>query len=105
MKHVVFKLGVVLYPRVIVNSFDSRPRQLRINNRVEFYCIKVDLLFRLLKPGFHYPSLRPELTARVDDDRFPLPVNTGRVDGRAFSLAELTDRQHGPSTRVVETGL
>jgi len=40
-----------------------------------------------LKPGFHYPSWRPELTG----DRFPLPVNTGR--------------QHGPSTRVVETGL
>ena len=29
----------------------------------------------------------PELTG----DRFPLPVNTGRVDGRAFPrLAELT---------------
>jgi len=24
-------------------------------------------------------------------DRFPLPVNTGRVDGRAFPLAELTE--------------
>ena len=51
----------------------------------------------LVKPGFHYSSWRP--------DRFPLPVNTGRVDGRAFPLAELTDRQHGPSTRLVETGL
>ena len=30
-----------------------------------------------VKPGFHYPSWRPELTG----DRFPLPVNTGRVDG------------------------
>jgi len=30
---------------------------------------------------------------------------TGRVDGRAFPLAELTGRQHGPSTRLVETGL
>jgi len=29
-----------------------------------------------VKPGFHYPSWRPELT----DDRFQLPVNTGRVD-------------------------
>jgi len=38
-------------------------------------------------------------------DRFPLPVNTGRVDGCAFPLAELTGRQLGPSTRVVETGL
>ena len=46
-----------------------------------------------LKPGFHYPSWRPELTG----DRFPLPVNTGRVDGRAFPLAELT----APSTRAV----
>jgi len=26
-------------------------------------------------------------------DRFPLPVNTGRVDGRAFPLAELTGRR------------
>ena len=52
-----------------------------------------------LKPGFHYPSWRPELTG----DRFPLPVNNGRVDGRVFLLAELTGRQHGPSTRLVET--
>ena len=37
--------------------------------------------------------------------RFPLPFNTGRVDGRAFPLAESTGRQHGPSTRLVETGL
>ena len=40
-----------------------------------------------LKPGFHYPSWRPELTG----DRV-----TG--DGRAFPLAELTGRGH-PSTR------
>jgi len=43
-------------------------------------------------------------------DRFSLPINTGRVDGRAFPLAELTGRITGhpslePSTRVVETGL
>jgi len=31
-------------------------------------------------------------------------VNTGRVDGRAFPLAELTARQHGPCSRVMETG-
>jgi len=30
----------------------------------------------------------PELTG----DQFPIPVNTGRVDGRAFPLAELTGR-------------
>ena len=34
----------------------------------------------------------PELTG----DRFPLPVNTGRVDGRAFPLAELTGRHRSP---------
>jgi len=28
-------------------------------------------------------------------DRFPLPVNTGRVDGRAFPLAELTGHGEG----------
>jgi len=62
----------------------------------------------------------PELTG----DRFPLPVNTSRVDGRAFPLVELTGRvdsdrlstwlvetctltgngNRSPSTRVVETG-
>jgi len=36
-------------------------------------------------------------------DRFPLPVNTGRVDGRAFPLAELTGRGH-PLTRAVNSG-
>ena len=45
------------------------------------------------KPGFHYPSWRPELTARVDGWPVSLPVNTGRVDGRAFPLTELTGRQ------------
>ena len=42
-----------------------------------------------VKPGFHYPSWRLELT--------------GRVDGRAFPLAELTGRVNGPPTRLVET--
>jgi len=39
----------------------------------------------------------PELMARVNcpGDRFPLPVNMGRVDRRAFTLAELTGHQHG----------
>ena len=39
-----------------------------------------------LKPGFHYPSWRHEVTAGVDG----WPVST--------------TRQHGPSTRLVETG-
>jgi len=53
------------------------------------------------KQSFHYPSWRPELTAELTGDRFPLPVNTGRVDGRVVS----TSRVDGPSTRLVETGL
>ena len=49
-----------------------------------------------LKPGFHYPSWRPELTARVDE----WPVSITRQHGR-----KPVTRQLGPSTRVVETGL
>jgi len=48
------------------------------------------------KSSFHYPSWRPELTG----DRFPSPVNTGSVDGRAFPLAELTGRV----SRAVNSG-
>ena len=44
------------------------------------------LLLAWVKPGFHYPSWRPELTARVDG----WPVNI--------------TRQHGPCWRVMETG-
>jgi len=51
-----------------------------------------------LKSGFYYPSSRPEFTG----DRFPLPVDTGRVNGRAKPV---TRQLLGPSTRVVETGL
>ena len=43
------------------------------------------------EPPAWFPSQRPELTG----DRFPLPINTGRVDGHAFPLAELTGRQFG----------
>ena len=38
------------------------------------------------------PSKRPKFTG----DRFPLPINMGRVDGRAFPLSEVTGRQHCP---------
>ena len=54
-----------------------------------FYCLFVvgfDICL-WLKPGFHNPSWRPELTARVDG--WPVSIT----------------RQFGPSTRVVETGL
>ena len=50
------------------------------------------MTYASVKPGFHYPSWRPELTARVDGWPVSFPVNTGRVDGRAFPLTELTGR-------------
>ena len=65
-----------------------------------------------IKPGFHYPSWRPELTARVDG--WPVSItrqHDSRVDRRAFPLVELTGRvdgltraQHGPCWQVMETG-
>jgi len=56
--------------------------------------IHIQTLQLCLKPGFHYPSWRPELTAQVDG----LPVSITRqhsVDGRVFPLAELTGRVDG----------
>jgi len=72
-----------------------------------------------IRPG--RPETRRELQHAARDPKIPgncltqsgfefgepflaeLPVNTGRVARRAFPLAELTGRQHGPSTRLVET--
>jgi len=54
-----------------------------------------------LKPGFHYPSWRPELTARVDG----WPISITRQHGPCWRVMETVTRQLGPSTRVVETGL
>ena len=56
--------------------------------------------YLLIKPGFHYPSWRPELTARVDG----WPVSISRVDGPSTRLMETRARQHGPCWRVMETG-
>jgi len=54
-----------------------------------------------VKPGFHYPSWRPELTARVDG----WPVSIARqCDGPSTRLMETRTRQHGPCWRVMETG-
>ena len=53
-----------------------------------------------VKPGFHYPSWRPELTARVDG----WPVSITRQHGPCWRGRVSTSRD-GPSTRVVETGL
>jgi len=55
------------------------------------------LLGLWLKPGFHYPSWRPKLTARLDG----WPVSITRQHGRTFPLAELTGRV---STRAVNSG-
>jgi len=49
-----------------------------------------------VKPGFHGPSTRPELTGV----QFPLPVNTGRVDGPCSRVMETAH----PSTRAVYSG-
>jgi len=62
-----------------------------------------------LKPGFYYPSWRPELTARVDG----WPVSITRQHGPCWRARVSTSRvdvvlmarQLEPSTRVVETGL
>ena len=59
---------------------------------------------RSLKPGFHYPSWRPELTARVDG----WPVSITRKHGPCWRARVSTSRVDGPSTRpvltVMETG-
>ena len=68
----------------------------------------------LLKPGFHYPSWRPELTALVDGWPVSITskqgpcwqarVSTSRVNGPSTWLVETHTRQHGPCWRVMETG-
>ena len=52
----------------------------------------------LLKPGFHYPSWRPELTARVDG----WPVSITRQ--HRWRARVSTSRVDGPSTRPVNSG-
>ena len=68
----------------------------------------------MVKPGFHYPSWRPELMARVE--RWPVSitrqygpcwqacVSTSRVDGLSTRLVEMRARQHHPCWQVMETG-
>jgi len=52
-----------------------------------------------LKPGFHYPSWRPELTARVDG----WPVSITRQHGPCWRARVSTSRVDGPSTRPVNS--
>jgi len=73
------------YYTAMVRSQDSLTLTLQLVTSI------ITMAHNNVKPGFHYPSWWPELTG----DRFPLPVNMGRVDGRAFTLAELTGRQLG----------
>jgi len=64
----------------------------------------------MLKPGFHYPSWRPELTARVDGWLVSITcqhgpcwrarVSTSRVDGPCWRVMETSHR----STRAVNSG-
>jgi len=54
-----------------------------------------------IKPGFHYPSWRPELTALVDG----WSVSITRQHGPCWRARVSTSPVDGPSTRVVETGL
>jgi len=53
-----------------------------------------------LKPGIHYPSWRPESTARVDG----WPVSITHQHGLSTQLVETRARHHGPCWRVMETG-
>ena len=50
-----------------------------------------------LKPGFHYQSWRPELTARVDG----WPVSITRQHGPCWRARVSTSQVDGPSTRPV----
>ena len=53
-----------------------------------------------LKPGFHYPSWRPVLTARVD--RWPVSIT--RQHGPCWWPVNSTSGNARPSTRPVLTG-
>jgi len=66
---------------------------------IDIYSLLLCDLIRL-KPGFHYPSWRPELTARVDG----WPVSITRQHGPSTRLVETRARQHGPCWLVMETG-
>ena len=58
------------------------------------------LILGVLKPGFHYPSSRPELTG----DQFPSPVNSASGNARPSTRPVLMGNGNR-STRVVETRL
>ena len=52
------------------------------------------------KPGFHYPSWGPELTARVDG----WPVSITRQHGPCWRARVSTSRVDGPCWRAVNSG-
>jgi len=109
------RLSALKCPLCMAHSTKS-PTPYSVRLEREHSTSSYGLMYACIKPGFHYPSWRPELTG----DRFPLPVNT---DGGAFPLAEYANdnrlwqsvgpstrlmetraRQHGPCWRVMETG-
>ena len=53
-----------------------------------------------VKPGFHYPSWRPKLTARVGGR----PVSTSRVDRSCWRPVLTGNGNRSPSTRTVNSG-
>jgi len=65
--------------------------------------LSMDFLITSLKPGFHYPSSRAELTAGELGCIFDT-----RVDGPSWRVSknvpEFTGRQLGPWTRAVNSG-
>ena len=61
---------------------------------------KLHYEYDTVKPGFHYPSWRPALTARVDG----WPVSITHQHGPCWRACVSTSRVDRPSTRLVETG-
>jgi len=64
----------------------------------------------LLKPSFHYPSWRPELTTRVNGPSwrvtgFHYPSSRAVLTGARFHYSRVEHLIINVSTRVVETGL
>jgi len=57
-----------------------------------------NLMIYTIKPGFHYPRWRRELTARVDG----WPLSITRQHGPCWWARVSTNRVDGPSTRLVE---
>ena len=80
--------------------YSQLAKRIELEGTHRFRTHAVLLLTLTLKPGFHYPSWRPELTALVDGWLVSITREHGRVDGRPVS----TSRVDGPCWRPVLTG-